>query len=170
VPDMSPAEIDPELTQLLGQIVIRFASVEDWLALLLATLVGADPAPMAVVTTNTANSSHIQWILTLLSIHIHKQPELQEVVDLVKRADELRGERNPLVHGIWDPTNCEPGTCLVNTARWERTEVIRNRVVTVADLTELVSDIDEWIADFVAIGKKFAFPRRRGGTKSIFDD
>jgi hypothetical protein len=170
MPDLSPTEIDSELTARLGQIVIRWAVLEDWLSHLLANLVHADPGGLAVVTTNVASSTQIQWILTLLSVHVHKQPELQEIIDLVKRADELRGDRNALVHGIWDPTGCELQTCLVNTVKWERTEVIRQWMVTVTDLDQLVSDINEWIADFIELGKRFGFPRRRGDTKSIFLD
>ncbi len=166
--DLSPTVIDSELTERLGQIVIRWSGLEAWLSHLLAHLVNADQGGMAVVTTNVASSTQMQWILTLLSIHAPKQPELQEVIDLVKRADELRGDRNALVHGIWDATGCEPKTCLVHTVKWERNEVIREWMVTPADLDELVSEINEWIADFMEVGKKFGFPRRRGGTKSIF--
>jgi hypothetical protein len=170
MPDSIPAEVDPELTKRLGEIVICWAALEDWLSHLLTTLLGADFGAMAVVTVNVSSSSQIQWILTLLSIHVHKQPELQETIDLVKRADGLRGDRNALVHGLWSPLGCEPGTCLVNTVRWERSEVIREWMVTIADLDQLRDDIDQCVVDFMEIGRKFGFPRRRGETKSIFAD
>jgi hypothetical protein len=103
-------------------------------------------------------------------VHVHKQPDLQEVIDLVKRTEELRGDRNALVHGLWNPEGCEPGSCLVNTARWERNEVIREWLVTTAELDGLLGDIQEWIADYITLGRKFGFPRKRGDTKSIFAD
>jgi hypothetical protein len=43
-------------------------------------------------------------------------------------------------------------------------------MVTVADLDHLRSDIDQWVNDYIETGKRFGFPRRRGETKSIFDD
>jgi hypothetical protein len=168
MPDLTPTTIDSELTARLGQIVIRWAVAEDWLSHLLAALVDADPGGLAIVTTNVASSTVANWILTLLDVHVHKQPELQEVIDLVTRTQDLRAERNALVHGLWSPEKCEPGTCLVNTAKWDRSEIIREWLVTTAELDGLLSEINEWISDYAAVGRKFGFPRRRGETKSIF--
>jgi hypothetical protein len=168
--DLSPADIDPELTKRLGQIVIRWSTVEAWIASILANATNADPGAMQVVTANVSTSTQIQWIKTLLSVHEHKDPELSEVTALLNRADEIRADRNALVHGIWNPAGCEPGTCLINTARLERSEIIRNSLVTIADLDELRDRIDEWIAEFIELGKRIGFPRKYGETKSIFAD
>jgi hypothetical protein len=170
MPELEPAQMDPDLMVRLGNIVVRWSLVEEWLSHLLTGLVDADPGGMQIVTTNVANSTQIQWILTLLSVHIHKQPELQEIIDLVKRADEMRGERNAFMHGLWNPVGCEPGTCLVSTAKWERAEIVRNWLVTTTDLDEFHNLIDEWLVEFQDVGRQFGFPRRRGETKSIFAD
>ncbi len=170
MPDLTPTVIDPALSERLGQIVIRWSVVEDWLSLLLSALVNADPGGMAVVTTNVANSTVARWILTLLDVQVRKQPELQEIIDLVNRTHVLRSERNALMHGLWNPERCDLGTCLVNTAKWERSEVIREWLVTTTELDSLVDEINEWISDYAKVGRKFGFPRRRGETKSIFDD
>lgn len=162
--------IDSELTSRLGQIVTRWSVLENWLSHMLASVVGAEAAPMSIITANVSTNTIIQWMRTTLNVHVHKQPELQEVLDLLTRADELRGDRNALVHGVWTDDGCEPGTCLVNTVRWDRNEIIRDWLVTTADLDELLGHIDDWIADFMTTGLKFGFPRRKGETKSIFAD
>ena len=52
----------------------------------------------------------------------------------------------------------------------DRPEVIRNRLVTVHDLDQLMIEIDDWIADYAKLGRELGFPRVRGGGKSIFAD
>jgi hypothetical protein len=170
MPDLSPAVVDSELTQRLGQIVIRWATLENMMSLLIATLVAGDPGGVAVMTDGAGASTQIQWINTLLSILEPKNPELGEISALIKRAEEMRTDRNALIHGLWNPDGCEGGTCLVATFNWKHSEVVREWLITTADLQELVDGINEWIADYIALGKKLGFPRKRGDTKSIFDE
>lgn len=166
--DPTPTIVDPELTSRLGQIVIRWASLEGWISMMLATFVKADLGGMMVVTVNTSVSTQTNWIRALLSLHIHKQPDLARVCALLNRADDLRIERNELVHGLWEITNCEAGTALVHTVSLTRQEVVKVRLVTRTDLDELLVETNDWIADYVELGKALGFPKRQGGTKSIF--
>lgn len=162
--------IDPALTSRLGQIVIRWTILENWISLTLATAINADLGGTSIITANAGVSTTIQWIRTILKIHVGQQPELQELIDLLERADDLRLERNALVHGAWDDTGCDPGTCMINTVGWNRSEIIRDCLITTTDLDDFLSHIDDWIADYAALGCKLGFPRRRGETKSIFAD
>jgi hypothetical protein len=43
-------------------------------------------------------------------------------------------------------------------------------LITTADLDELLGSMDDWIKDFVVLGRKLNFPRLRGESKSIFSD
>jgi hypothetical protein len=171
MPELPPAEpLDPELAAALGQIVYRWSSLEYWISLLLTTLVRADPGAMMIVTGNVAISAQSKWIRGLLSGREREAGHAARVIALMDRADELRSERNEFAHGIWDTTGCEPKTAAIQTVNLERTEVIRTRLVTVADLNDLVIGINEWIADYIQLGRELGFPRRPGETKSMFAD
>jgi hypothetical protein len=170
MPTLQPTFVEPDLTTRLGLIVIRWSEIEEWLSHLLATLMNADLGGMTIITSTAGAATQIQWILTVLSVFEHKDPTLAEVVDLVKRADELRIDRNALAHGTWNPAGCEKGTCLVNTYNWKHSEIMKEWLITTSDLDELLSDIDHWLADYVTLGRKFGFPRKQGEIKSIFSD
>jgi hypothetical protein len=171
MPGFGIPDIDPELSEPLGQIVVRWSSVEYLISMLLGTLVFADLGGIQVVTNNIAISAQTKWIRALLSVN---QPESdadkQQVEALMARADDLRVERNEFIHGHWDTTNCAPKTALIQTVNLDRNEVIRERLVTKQDLTDLVADINEWINDYVSLGRQLGFPRVKDGVKSIFAD
>jgi hypothetical protein len=137
---------------------------------LLGTFLHADQGGMMVITNNIAISTQSKWIRALLSCHAHEAQYNEKVVALLTRADDLRSERNEFIHGIWSPDGCEPKTALVETVNLDRAEIIKGRLVTIEDLNELLIEIDEWIADYVKLGRELGFPRHRGGTKSIFSD
>lgn len=168
---MTEAELDSsigcELASRLGQVVMRWSAVEGCLSHLLATLVNADPVAMSVITENVTNSIQAQSIRTLLYVQLHKEVGIGEVLDHLTKADDLRADRNALVHGLWDTTSCEKGTCQVHSFKCGR---FTSWLVTTAELDELISHINKWIAEFIALGQKFGFPRAQGETKSIFND
>jgi hypothetical protein len=170
MPDLAPQTVDPELTEAVGRVVIRWSSLEYWISLLLATLLKADHGGMMIVTNNIPVSTQSRWLRALMARHEHEAEHNARVVDLLNRADDLRAERNEVVHGIWDTTSCEPHTALIQTVNLERAEVIRERLITLHDLNQLVIEIDQWIADYIELGRELGFPRRPGETKSIFAD
>jgi hypothetical protein len=170
VPDFGIPDIDPELAEPLGQIVIHWATVEYLVSMLLGTFLNADQGGMMVITNNIAVSTQSKWIRSLMASHDQEAHLNERVIALLNRTDELRTERNEFVHGNWDSTGCEPKTALIQTVNLYRTEVIKERLVTKQDLSDLVADIDEWIRDYVTLGRELGFPRHRGDTKSIFAD
>lgn len=105
-----------------------------------------------------------------MGAHEHEAAQNTRVTALLIRADDLRQERNELVHGVWEPTECETGTSLIETVNLERTEIIRSRFVTTHDLDDLLGEIDAWIVDYVTLGKELGFPRDSGESKSMFAD
>jgi hypothetical protein len=162
--------IEADLTSHLGQIAINTAVIEEWLGHLLASLIDADPGGLHVVTRDMSVGTIIQTIKTVLSIFEPARPELKLVRELVEDADEIRGERNELIHGVWDQTGCEPGTALVQTTNWKRAEITRERLITTSELDQLLSHCETWIEEFVLLGREFHFPRTKGSDKSIFAD
>jgi hypothetical protein len=170
MPDLTPTVVHPELRERLGQIVVRWASAEAWISALLATLAKADPGAMLLITNNISASTQSRWIRGLMAKHPHEAASNTRVVALLKRADELRGRRNELIHGLWDTTDCEPKTAMVQTVNLERSEPVRSRLVTTKELDQLVVQIDKWIADYIELGRELGFPRRPGDTKSMLLD
>ncbi len=163
-PDSSIAS---ELAWRLGQIVMRWSAVEGCLSHLLATLVNADPVALSVMTDGMTNSTQAQSIRTLLYVQLHDEVGIGEILDHLTKADDLRADRNALVHGLWDTTGCQTGTCQVHSFKCGR---FTSWLVTTAELDELIGHINKWTAEFIALGQRFGFPRRRGEARSIFSD
>lgn len=162
--------VDPALCLRLGQIVTKWTTVETLVSWALGTFMMADLAAMSVVSNGASVSAQMKWIRALLSSHDREQTERQYVLDLLNRAEELRQERNELVHGTWNAEGCDPLTCLVETVNLDRNEIIRARLITTHDLDDLSCEIDRWIDDYVELGRRLGFPRHRGAGKSIFSD
>jgi hypothetical protein len=122
----------------------------------LSFLVKGNPALMYVITNNVSGSTIANWIRTLLVV-LHGDEELpKDITDLIATIDELRHERNALVHGLWSPH--APAVAEVQTIRWERREVIKIELVTKADLEHLAHDIDDAIGALAALGRRYGFP------------
>jgi hypothetical protein len=161
-------EVDRELLWRLGKIVTLWSALEGWVAMLLGTLMGADLGASGYITNSVSDALQIKCIRALLSVHAHKEPATQQVSELLDRADEMRAERNELIHGLWNAQDCEPKTAVVNTTNLDRAEIIRNRLVTEADLDDFIGHIEEWIKDYATLGAAIGFPRNKNSTKSLF--
>jgi len=170
MPDFGLPDVDSELCLSLGQIVIRWSTVEYLIALLLGTFLSADQGGMMVITNSVAVSTQSKWLRALMASHEHEAHSNTPVVKLLDRADELRSERNEFIHGMWDTTGCQSKTALIQTVNLDRAEIIKTRLVTLKDLNDLRIDIEAWIDDYVTLGRELGFPRHRGKTKSIFVD
>jgi hypothetical protein len=169
-PNGIPRDVDSALTEPLGQIVIMWAALEGWISMLLAHMLQADSGSIQVMTNAVSTSTQSKWIRDLMALHPNEATSNQRVAELLNWADDLRAERNEFVHGIWDTTNCEPNTALIQTINLQRAEVIRERLVTPPDLDQFVIEIKDWIAAYAELGRELGFPRRRGETKSLFAD
>lgn len=170
MPDFVVSTVEPELCMRLGQIVTKWTVVEKLISLLLGTCLIADQGAMSVVTNSIAVSTQTKWIRALMASHEHEATQNKRVSDLLTHADDLRQERNELIHGMWESDGCDPLTSIVETVNLDRNEIIRSRLVTSHDLDDLLRDINLWIDDYVALGRELGFPRQRGETKSMFAD
>jgi hypothetical protein len=170
MPDLFHPIVPSELCLKLGKIVTRWTMVEKMLSLLLGTVLSADQAAISVVANAISSSTQSKWIRILLSSSGTDENQSKLVLDLLTRADDLRQERNELVHGVWDPTGCEPNTALVETINLDRSETIRTRLVTPHDLDDLLREIDSWLEGYVTLGRQLNFPRQKNETRSMFAD
>ena len=151
----APPHTAPALTA-LGTIIARWAYVEQLLGEFLSFLVQGNPALMYVITNNVSGSTIAYWIRTLLIARYAGDEPPKEITDLLASVEELRRDRNALVHGLWSPHGTEAAE--VQTIRWERREVVKVELVTQADLEQLAQDIDDAIDALAALGKRYGFP------------
>jgi hypothetical protein len=149
------------LMERLGGIVIVFSHLEQWLNELLSFLLEANPALMHTITTNVSSATVTDWIRTLLRVRHHPDEPPADIMELLVTIDGLRGERNALVHGLW--TFDEPGTALVQTIKLDRSPVINQLIVTLADLHELTVAIGEAKDALGALGERLGFPPKVEG-------
>ena len=158
---------DPDVALLagLGGIVMLFSRVEGWLNEYLAHLLQAKSALMHAVTVNVSNATITDWIRVLLRVKHHPGEPPDEIMQLLTTVDELRSERNTLVHGMW--TFGEPGTAVVQTIRLDRSPVIRQLLVTIADLEELSGAITEATNALSKLGAREGFPHMPPGHAPI---
>lgn len=133
-------QIEPELLQRLGSLVVVSGRVEGLIGDLFATLMRGDRGPLYLVTERVAVSTLMEWVRTLLAIRSAPPAITQEISEILDAAKAFQGERNALVHGQWGTDKSEPGTVMVATIDLQRSEVIVDRLVTAADLDELIAE------------------------------
>lgn len=150
-----PAHTEADLMTGLGTIVTRWTYIDHLMGEFLSFLVEGKPALMYVITNNVSARTISEWIRTLLPLRF-EESALGELTELLTKIDDLRRERNALVHGLWSPHT--PGSAEVQTIRWERREVIKVEFVTIGDLKELAGDIDEAIKALASLGQRYGFP------------
>jgi hypothetical protein len=158
-------DIEPELLRRLGRIVSHWAYVEQLEASLLAFLTNAHPGLIFVVTSNVSGSTLTGWLRTLAAIRFN-EPDKKRLEELLSDIDEVRGQRNAYVHGLWIP-GPEPETAVVTTIRWERAEVMKHELVTGADLNGLHEEIEQIYRRLVATAHHLGFhklPSAKGTT------
>ena len=150
---MATREIDPELLQRLGAIVTRWAFVEQCCSDLFTLVSGGNPGTMPIVTSNISNRSVVEWTRTLMDIRYESEDwEIdRDAREALADVDELRDQRNALVHGLWGTDKSGPGTAMVQTVRLERATMIRDWLVTSADLDELIDDILDVTARLLSV-------------------
>jgi len=157
MPYQPPKPPASPLLAVLGLIVSRWAYIDFLMGEFLGFLLQANPALMYVITGNVSASTISDWIRTLLAIRYMPNEPPEDIMSLLNIIDELRAERNTVVHGLWERGNV-PGTALVQTVRWERAEVLKTELTTKGDLKELAVLIDAAGDDLVAVGRRYGFP------------
>lgn len=149
-------DIPDSIYEGIGRIVTQWAIVEQLVGQFLAYLVSGDVVLMFTVTQNVSSSTVSEWVNTLLPVRIKEQTALEQIQDLMRRVDDLRRERNLVVHGLWKPAH-EDGTALVQTMRWNRVEIMKTELVTTADMGHLVTRVEEAVHELLGLGKELGF-------------
>ncbi|MDE2232502.1 MAG: hypothetical protein KGJ90_00020 [Patescibacteria group bacterium] len=156
----SGEQIDRDLMERLGRIVIRWAIVEELCVAFLAFAVSADRAFMRVITQSISNSSVVDWLRVLSEERFADERSRKDLAKLFKIIDEVRSDRNELVHGIWHG-GPETHTVLVHTLRMDRAQLVQDKLVTIADLDDLLDHIETLISQLIHLGKHLGFAGER---------
>jgi hypothetical protein len=159
--DAKVEKIDPSLLIRLGRFVVNWAYLEDFLGDLFAAVVSADPGNLRVVTQNVSSATLTEWIRTTIRFRPTPEESAAELEKLLNEIDELRAERNSLVHGLWGTAEGHSTIALIQTVRIGRREPGRDWAVTTADLDALVDETQNLTFRLVAFLRTHEFPRAR---------
>lgn len=147
---------DKEIYERIGMVASEWSWVESLLGEFLSNLCRADPGAMYVITQSVSTATITDWLKTLIQIKFEDDNSRKVVLDLLNEIDTTRGERNTVVHGLWRGHGT-PGFAWVRTARWDRSEVVKEELWSNADLDDLVVDIQQKALDLGKIGVQLGF-------------
>jgi len=133
-------ECDATIYERIGRIASEWSWVESLLAEMLSHFCRADAGAMYVITQNVSSSTVSSWLKTLTEIRISDLQSRSVILDLLNEIDHVRAERNTVVHGLWSGYEA-PGFGIVRTMRWDRAEVARTEMHSIADLDALIAHI-----------------------------
>jgi hypothetical protein len=157
-----PRDVSPQLIAGLGMIVSQWAYVEAYEGEFLSFLTDADPGAMYTITQSVSGATLTDWLRVLSQVRFSNSNMVDNLSKLFTKIDETRADRNAFVHGLWK-AGPENGTAIVQTIRWDRREVIRQELVTVADLNEIIERILEVIAELQMLAKSLGFGNKPRG-------
>ena len=131
-------QLEPEFFEKLGRLVQHWALIDAGLVDLLAACLHADPGMTLLLARTVSGSTVTDWVRKMSRFLDTPEDSLQELESILRQIDELRAERNALVHGLWATDLSGAGTILVQTFRLHATQPARQRLVTLADIDELI--------------------------------
>ena len=154
--DSGPGPFDPALLAAFARVIIAWSYVEQLQGQLLSFLLNAEGGRVFVITQNISANMVTQWIRVLLQIPAVQATGIGNLRELLAEIDDARDERNALAHGLWSPVDA-PEAAAVQTVRWGRTEVIKDTLVTIGDLGDLLHRIEDIVRKLHALAVQFGF-------------
>jgi hypothetical protein len=155
-PVLNALPLDPAMYERIGRIASEWAYIEMLLGEALAHFCDADPGSMYVITQNVSAATVTDWLRTLVSIRVHDASWQQVILKLLKEVDAAREDRNIIVHGVWRGHET-PGFGWVRTMRWERQEVTRDELWSLADIDYSIAHQESLQLGLANLGIKFGF-------------
>lgn len=147
---------DPTIYAKIGEVASEWTFIETILSEFLSHMCHADPGAMYVITQTVASASVVTWCRRLVEIQV-KDPQSRDVIlNLLKEIDAARAERNTIVHGNWEAGDA-PGFARVKTFRWDRQEVARDELRSIADFDGFLADLLLLQLQLANLGIKMGF-------------
>ena len=160
IPVLGATAPESAILERIGKIASEWAWVEMLLGEMLAHFCSADHGAMYVITHNVSVATQTDWLRTLTEIQVKDDATKKVILELLNRVDDARTERNTVVHGTWR-AHAERGFAFVQTFRWDRQEVVRDELWSVADLDATAEDIAslQTMLTNLGIRMKFLHPK-----------
>ena len=137
---MPTRQIEPEILQKLGLFVVRWSGFERLIGDLLCKLLDAERGAGFVITESAQVRTQTEWCSALMRLHDMPEALRNEWADLSALIENLRRERNALIHGLWGTDRSPPNTVMVQTMNLQGKEYITDRLITPGDLDDLIDD------------------------------
>lgn len=155
-----PVQVDGPVLEAFGRFVTAWAFIDRMITSAFTNMIRAERGLAFVVTQNVMASTVQGWLRTTTNFAFGSDtPEVLELNAVLAHVDDIRAERNALIHGLWQ-RGPEANTALVQTVRLERREVLKEELITLADVQELYVDTihltNALSAAFVALGLETA--------------
>lgn len=141
------------LMETFGRFVTQWSILDRLIGYAFVSVAKADSVYSLVFTQSIMASTIQGWLRTTANLHYAQHPDLAAFNEVLVEIDELRADRNALVHGLWK-RGVEPNTAIVQTIRLERSEIVKSELLTVADVEQLVSDTINLIARFNDLARR----------------
>lgn len=140
-----PSGIADPILERLGGMVVDWSQCEAYVGEILARLLMADPGLMYVVTERVATSTQMEWIRTIVTLRMAEGDTRSNILSLLDDINAVRTDRNVYMHGLWN-AGSQPGTAQVQTIKFERRELLKSELVTVAELDEFSAEVRHVLA------------------------
>jgi hypothetical protein len=141
-------------------VAAEWAWIELLLGEMLAYFCRADPGSMYVITQHTSASTVIGWLQTLIGLNVQDAQTAKVIQTLLQEVDAARAERNAVVHGVWRAAE-EPSLAYQDTFDWNRQEVARHTLWSLADIEALVDDLTDIQLKLANLGIRLGFLKLR---------
>jgi hypothetical protein len=163
----SPTAVSPALLEGLGIVVTRWAYVEALEGEFLSYLTGAKDGNLYVITQAVSGKSITSWLRTLADLKFTHEESRKKIADLFNRIDEVRAERNALVHGLWRPDPGDKSIAIVQTVNLARSAMIKDELVTSADLTDLIERIGDIMRELILVGTNLGWHKSSASIRLV---
>jgi hypothetical protein len=138
-------DLPHNLTQLIGEIVVQWAYLEDSVIRVAASCLGVRVGVIRLLSEQSPMSA-LQKTIRNVSVFAVSERLQADITNVLDRLDHARAERNQYVHGLWGRTN-ETGLAEVQSIRFSSQEIIKRTIVTPSDLEALLEDISSIFED-----------------------
>lgn len=149
-------EIDPGILARLGHLVVVWARVEWFMEHLMLWLSDARVTAMTAILPTVSAATISGWARQIVQ-HVASLDDGDRaiILPILDEFDDLRSQRNALVHGTWQPFG--EGAALVYSARLDRAEIIKHHLVTLHDLDYFIECATELELELFTLSEFYEF-------------
>lgn len=167
-PILDAKPVSTEILALIGSISTEWAWVEMLLADMLAHFCSADHGSMYVITQSVSAASLTNWLRNLCHIRVHDAEKVRTLLKLLDDVDDVRTQRNTIIHGTWTGHEGQVGHAYVTSMKWERSEVAKTELWSSSDLIDVLYDLQIIQLQLANLGVALGyFQPKEGNTSSV---